>query len=310
MLIRKIQQWLNINPAKDLPNLNDWYFRFWSLFQATKIEPNVWIKNTRVQNQYVTLRTYNACTCYWIAHCVNEYAYQEREKEYSKDDRKWDVLWELALKQWASLINWWYLQPCLEIVRGQWLISWYSLITSREEAMSALSRWNVLYTWAVWINWSTIGDWFWAKYFIETWRWWWHAFAIVWYDLSLQLWICKDSAWDKAHNDWYFYLPLWDFEKLSTTYSLHNIEDLDVFSKRKDEILLQFAQKNWFWNWTNPSKIITKEEWNLIMDRITSYLSARWIKIQRYERKNMGRSNTVLFLMKEAKKIFKDIKPW
>ena len=309
MLLRKIQQWLNINPAKDKPWKFDWFYRFWSMFKATWVQPSVWINNTRVQDQYQSMRTYNACTCYWIAHCVNEYAYNEWKKEKSKDDREWKDLWEIALSQWASLINWWYLQPALELVRKQWLISWYTLITSKEEAMVALSRGNVLYTWAVWINWSKQWDWVWSKYFIEKWRWWWHAFAIVWYDIPTQIWICKDSAWTGQHNGWYFYLPIMDFDSLATTYALHNVDDAPVFAERKDEILLELALQNRIWNGTNPSKIISKQEWDLVLGRIKSFLEARWIKIPNYARLNMSRKNAVLFLMKKAKEFFKDVKP-
>jgi len=66
-----------------------------------------------------------------------------------------------------------------------------------------------------------------------------------------------------------------DFDSLATTYALHNVDDAPVFAERKDEILLELALQNRFWNGTNPSKIISREEWNLVLGRIKSFLEVR-----------------------------------
>lgn len=100
-----------------------------------------------------------------------------------------------------------------------------------------------------------------------------------------------------------------DFESLQSTYALHNVDDAPIFAQRKDEILLELALQNRFWNGTNPSKIISKEERNLVLSRIQLRVWAYWIKVPNYARLNMSRKNAVLFLMKKAKEFFKDVKP-
>lgn len=262
-----------------VPSTNDVFFSFTEMFGATETLPQkVYMNKCRNQNQWAFERTLYACTCFGAAHWINEMAYNERWQELSRDDRRWKDLWEIALMRWAQANGGWTLNGGLELLREQNLITWYSTLTTVEEAKTALARWNIIAWGSSNIDWQTTEL---SKYLTprSTEMWWWHMYVIVWYDDSLQSFIAKNSYSESWWNNGCFYIRYSDFWFLfQWKYVLHNNVDTPAFERQRKIMIGQRAKSLWLWNWERPDAIIKTTERDIVQKRIQDYLKKQWIK--------------------------------
>ena len=252
------------NACFDIPDERDWQYEV-LMWSQDFLEIN-W-PDIEVFNQWLKPVTRMSCTRVWLWHIINA---QRKVNWITPIDI--EAFWLRYLKvnpnaekDWASL------QGALQQAKDVWLIESLFVVWNKTEMHDAISKWLFIY--------SGSANWDWAfvrrekKYRLRTdGKFVWHAFCFP------KKWVLLNSYW--AEN-WYIEFPE---ELYNTTYTKYAIVpkvwyNLDLLYKKRimENIKLESAKKafeNWFWNWLEWDKPVSREEAGAMMQRVYDKLSA------------------------------------
>lgn len=205
-------------------------------------------KEVIIQDQKKT----SACTRYASVVINNG----QNINEYNKNWQKYDqidplIVWNRGNKNLT-------LTSALSQLKTEGLIAGRTAIkkvpSDKSQAIltmkQAIDMGNYIFTW------SDNGDWgkTWTAPFTYTLRTdgriVWHAWAIVTYDESKQMFKCPNSRWPKRWDKWYFRLRYEDIDKIFTKYCIIDKDDSWVFAKfaRKQKAIELVNACSTFWN--------------------------------------------------------------
>ena len=256
--------WLYKDMNIDSPDEKDIPYEvlfWWENDNSNKIDERIVNKYITIFNQNEDRKTYMACWCYWIYHISNILNILEYWKQWLPyNEINPSIPWIEYLKEnpqaqytWSSLQTW------LNKLTKNWLISWYTKLTTIEEWKNAIDSWRWIYTWSMNWDWNKVktNKIYWVKD-----KSYWHLFCIYWYN---DFWFLAINSYWK--NDWIFTIPyeywdtlysryaisdkkdLWDFSFYNNSKQLIDTLSLDLYSKAYQDI------SNNFWQYSKQARI-------------------------------------------------------
>ena len=194
-----------------------------------------------------------ACTRFWLTHVNNGQNIIEYEANWSEYTQiKAIDVWNRSNKVLS-------LQSALAQFKTEWLIEGWVRIdrypSDKAKAIiqmkQAIDMWNFVYTWSESWDWSKT----WKKPYIYQLRTDWkivgHAWSIVEYDDTTQMFKAINSRWPTRWDKGYFYVPYEMIDKLFSKYCIIDKDNSDIFKnfKRKQKAKELVAMCSDFWKW-------------------------------------------------------------
>ncbi len=254
------------NAALDIPDERDYQYEvlMWNTnFENIKIE----FPKIEIFNQGLKAVTKMSCTRAGLGHIINAQRILNGESPIDIEGF-WLRYLEInpgAEKEWATI------QSALKQAKDEWLIENYFEVKNEDQMNDAFWKWFFIYSG------SNNGDWAFVRdkkiYRVRPdWKILWHAFMFP----------SKEKILNSYGKDnWYAFFPK---ELYSTTYTKYAIVpkngyNLDLIYKNiiMSKIKLESARKameNWFWNWVDGEKPVTREEASAMIQRVYEKLSA------------------------------------
>lgn len=213
------------------------------------------------QNQWLEREpsTKMACGSYGIGHSVNVMNDIEVSDEYIQCHELWYSFLDayrlkyIREKGIDPIIHGSWLQDQLDLARRLKYIAWYWTVETVEEMRSALTSWQIIYTWSAKIdrkktkinNEVVVGKGFG------------HAFCIDWYNETHLR--CRNSYGNEYMDSWRFRLKNEDIGCLFTKYALVDKRDQALVDGTIQKIL---QAKEEIRKWKHPTTIIEKIAYN------------------------------------------------
>jgi len=258
--------------AFDIPDERD--YKYWSVFENeiklwSELPSKVLLDNVEYQNQWLEEITKNMCVFYSTWHWSNEENFLEWSDVRINNKDLWLKALELGrldVEKGAMVSDW----P--KTARDMWLIKWWALIETVDEAKHSIFKNRPIVVWSNKIKWSL---WYKAPFVLWGNSWSWHAVLIIWFDDNYEGWcfIIKNSYWPEKYDHGKFYLKYTDFNLLfGWKFSLIDQEDQILSYKEKimENIDLEWAKKQFKkgnWNWLNPRDPMSRQEVMAVMYR-------------------------------------------
>ena len=227
--------------------------------------------NWTYQNQALEEITKYMCVFYSTAHWNNEQNFMYK----NGFNLSWKQLWQKALekwlldvKAWALLKSWPALAKDLEYIKG------YSLVQTLDEIKNSLVNNRPIVVGTNKALWTSVNN---KPFVLNKGNSYGHAFVIIGFVDNYE-WgclVCKNSYGKAFWDDWKFYIKysvyndLLFYSKFSLIYDEKLI--LEYNKKIMEKIDLKDAIKafeNKFWNWKDPKKPLTREEWAAMIERV------------------------------------------
>ena len=220
-------------------------------------------KKLIIWDQWANRRTRMACTRYNVTHIANLQQLVKVLNEWFSASKVNQinpaVIWEEALQEVPSREqNWDWLQNWPKHLKKRWMIGWFGAVWWLHETLLALANDHYIASGSNDWDWDTVRDsWIYIRANRITF---WHAFAIVGYDMDRKVFICINSYWP---NNWYFEMSFMLLDTLFTRLAILPTDFTDLINKYKmerDKKTIEVAVSNWIYNWQRPTDHVTREE--------------------------------------------------
>lgn len=237
--------WLHKDMNIDIPDEKDIPYEvlFWdSEWNDNKIDLELVDKYLTIFDQSKDIKTRMACWCYGIHHIsnlLNLYEYNKQWEDYNQIDPI-DPWLEYLKENPQAQYEWSSLQTWLKKLLSNWLISWYTKLSTIEEAKNALDSGKWIYTWSMNWDWNKVKTVhiYWTKS-----KSYWHLFCIYSY---IDSWFLAIN--NNGKDNGIFIIPYEYWDTLYTRYAISDKKDLwefTFFNKYKD--IVNKLDLNWYY---------------------------------------------------------------
>lgn len=173
------------------------------------------------QNQGLSEETKYMCTAFSTTSWVNEV----KHKRLNPDRYNGTTLGRyMVSKNLLDTKAGAYLKDAVKCAKDLGYINGWTLASGLESIKKALFNDKPIVVWSNTIDWKKTRL---NKAVVVKWSSYWHAFLIVGYDDNFEWWviICENSYWDKAFDNWRFYIKYSDIDVLYYSKFVLHIDD-------------------------------------------------------------------------------------
>lgn len=226
-------------------------------------------------------------------------------EKYTQPFDPW-VVWDEALKRWASDTQWWYLQSAIQLLTDMKLIGGYIKIGDSWQADPYAIKYWMSKGYAVFSgtangNWSkVVSTWDYSESTAAAW----HAFQLNGYDSSREwsLSFHSPNSWGWVGDFWMNFEKYW--HKLFTQYVIIPTSEIELLKeakwKRKLE-LLEKAKEHKIWNGERGSEIATSFEISKMISNAGFADKTRWFYARLFMDKIIiGKSTITIWNQRDA----------
>lgn len=227
---------------------------------------------TEIQNQGLPNdpSTKYGCTCYAVAHAVNEgnaIEYRKASLQGTFADVSGLELVKKAIPLGLDVNSGWDLQSARKLAVNEGFIEGFTRCFTAEQVKAALHRGQIIHTGSNKIDWKKTN----ANGFLAVpGKGYGHAFVIVGYHDALSMgdvFVCRNSYGRNFQDNGHFFVKQSDFDVLYTCAAFTDKPNADVIRRAQSERRRQEAKDRGLWNGERENDYVTRYEGALIASR-------------------------------------------